>query len=115
MKPEHRIQNTDNFYQAWPELETKRTQEHKNIKAQKHKPYVFTTCGFCTSVLFLLLWFIPTATAQQDKQNIYVPQKDLPALLKPQDKAVLMDRKQFETLLAAAQAGDKKSGGCRGR
>ena len=37
------------------------------------------------------------------KPNLYVPYEGLPHLIEPADKAVLMDRAQFENLLAAAE------------
>ena len=39
-----------------------------------------------------------------DNPNIYVPYEDLAYLIAPAEKAVLMDRDEFETLLAAAKA-----------
>jgi hypothetical protein len=38
------------------------------------------------------------------ESNIYVPYEDMAQLIEPVDKAVLMDRAEFERLLAAAQA-----------
>ncbi|HUS90793.1 MAG TPA: hypothetical protein VM695_03045, partial [Phycisphaerae bacterium] len=50
----------------------------------------------------------PTAAddgpADANAPRLYVPYKDLPSLIDPADKAVLMERKAFERLLAAAEA-----------
>jgi len=42
--------------------------------------------------------------------NIYVPYQDLAGLIDPADKAVLMDRAEFEKLLAAAEANAQEAG-----
>jgi hypothetical protein len=44
------------------------------------------------------------ADADNDSPDIHVPYQDLARLLEPQDKAILMDRGEFERLLVAAQA-----------
>ncbi len=44
------------------------------------------------------------STDGMGNSNIYVPYEDLAHLIDPADKAVLMDRSEFETLLAAARA-----------
>ena len=43
------------------------------------------------------------------KPEIYVPYEDLAHLIDPADKAVLMDRDEFETLLAAARANERQA------
>ncbi|MHC4628040.1 MAG: hypothetical protein ACYTDV_13755, partial [Planctomycetota bacterium] len=43
------------------------------------------------------------ARAERLEPNIYVPYKDLAHLIDPADQAVLMDRGEFEALLAAAE------------
>ncbi|MHC4741965.1 MAG: hypothetical protein ACYS8Z_08650, partial [Planctomycetota bacterium] len=45
-----------------------------------------------------------TLRAEDFKPNLYVPYEDLVHLIAPADKAVLMDRREFETLLADAEA-----------
>ncbi|HUT30558.1 MAG TPA: hypothetical protein VMX13_12260 [Sedimentisphaerales bacterium] len=45
------------------------------------------------------------ADADNGSPNIHVPYQDLARLIEPQDKAILMDRVEFERLLAAARAG----------
>ncbi|MHC4353687.1 MAG: hypothetical protein ACYS0H_13325, partial [Planctomycetota bacterium] len=47
--------------------------------------------------------------AERDVPDIYVPYEDLAHLVDPADKAVLMDRDEFETLLAAARAGERQA------
>jgi len=48
--------------------------------------------------------------AEKLEPNIYVPYQDLAHLIDPADKAVLMDRGQFEKLLAAAEANAREAG-----
>ena len=65
-----------------------------------------------TAVVIILL-LVPVSTshaqvisprsAQQTKPKIYVPYSDLPVLIEPSNKAILMDRAEFEELLSAAQ------------
>lgn len=43
------------------------------------------------------------ASTEKQEPEIYVPYKDLPALIAPADKAILMERSQFEALLSAAE------------
>jgi hypothetical protein len=43
-------------------------------------------------------------SADKFKSNLYVPYEDLAELIEPQDKAILMDRAEFEQLLADARA-----------
>ena len=47
--------------------------------------------------------FISKTRADESKPDLYVPYKDLVHLIEPQDKAVLMDRAQFDKLLGAAE------------
>lgn len=47
--------------------------------------------------------------AEKLEPNIYVPYQDLAGLIDPADKAVLMDRGQFEKLLAAAEANAREA------
>jgi len=47
--------------------------------------------------------FISKTRADDSKPDLYVPYKDLAHLIGPQDKAVLMDRAQFDKLLVAAE------------
>jgi hypothetical protein len=47
--------------------------------------------------------FISKTRADDSKPDLYVPYKDLAHLIEPQDKAVLMDRAQFDKLLVAAE------------
>ncbi len=47
--------------------------------------------------------FISTTRADESRPDLYVPYKDLAHLIEPQDKAVLMDRAQFDKLLVAAE------------
>jgi hypothetical protein len=44
------------------------------------------------------------SSAEEFGPKLYVPYEDLVQLIEPQDKAMLMDRAQFELLLAAAKA-----------
>jgi autotransporter-associated beta strand protein len=44
------------------------------------------------------------APAQPAQTKVYVPYRDLPSLIDPSDRAVLMDRRAFAKLLAAAEA-----------
>ena len=68
-----------------------------------------TVIGFPT-VLFVLVGIMVSITVgYQSNPNIYVPYQDLPQVIEPTDKAVLMERIQFETLLAAAEANLKNS------
>ena len=46
----------------------------------------------------------PAQPAQTTQTKIYVPYRDLPSLIDPSDRAVLMDRQAFAKLLAAAEA-----------
>ena len=59
----------------------------------------------CWVIFMLAVWcFVPLIQAEPLKPDIYVPYEDLAHLIDPADKAVLMDRAEFETLLAAAEA-----------
>jgi hypothetical protein len=52
---------------------------------------------------------ISPVRAGKFKPNIYVPYEDLAELIDPTDKAVLMDRGEFENLLAAAEANAREA------
>lgn len=58
------------------------------------------------TILAALAVLSPAAQAADlgDAPRVYVPYKDLPSLIDPADKAVLMDREEFAKLLAAAEA-----------
>ena len=66
-------------------------------------------------LLALVGWagLLPTGIAEiradAGKPDIYVPYEDLAHLVDPADKAVLMDRDEFETLLAAARANEQQA------
>jgi hypothetical protein len=47
--------------------------------------------------------------AEKFEPKIYVPYQDLAQLVDPADKAVLMDRGEFEKLLAAAEANARQA------
>ena len=55
-------------------------------------------------ISLVVSFFAPLTQAEQLKPDLYVPYEDLAHLIDPADKAVLMDRAEFETLLAAAEA-----------
>ncbi|MCK4291736.1 MAG: hypothetical protein KAY65_00960 [Planctomycetes bacterium] len=54
-------------------------------------------------------YLISTARADEFKPNLYVPYQDLVHLIEPADKAVLMDRAEFEKLLAAAEQNEREA------
>jgi len=62
----------------------------------------------CLAILGVAAAVAEPAAAQRGPDEkaprIYVPQKDVAALIGPTDRAVLMDRKAFEKLLATAEA-----------
>ena len=58
---------------------------------------------FCAAVVAAWCLVCP-ARAERLEPNVYVPYEDLAQLIDPADQAVLMDRGEFETLLAAAKA-----------
>ncbi|OHB73522.1 MAG: hypothetical protein A2Z25_23685 [Planctomycetes bacterium RBG_16_55_9] len=61
-------------------------------------------------VIALVVWCFASMTqAEQSKPDLYVPYEDLAHLIDPADKAVLMDRAEFESLLAAAEANARAS------
>ncbi|MFC1634441.1 hypothetical protein ACFL5Z_06325 [Planctomycetota bacterium] len=61
-------------------------------------------------VIMALVWcFVSSTQAEQLGPDIYVPYEDLVHLIDPADKAILMDRAEFETLLAEAEAGARVS------
>lgn len=53
--------------------------------------------------IMLLPVLVLSAASGQSKPDIYVPYQDLPDLIDPANKAVLMERKQFDELLSAAE------------
>ena len=53
-------------------------------------------------VSMIIVFFGSSAFAQTP--SIYLPYEDMARLIDPQDKAVLMDRSEFEKLLKAANA-----------
>lgn len=61
-------------------------------------------------ITMVLAWcFVSLIQAEPLEPDIYVPYEDLAHLIDPADKAVLMDRAEFETLLAAAEANARAS------
>jgi hypothetical protein len=61
-------------------------------------------------IALILAWcFVCSVQAEELKPDVYVPYEDLAPLIEPADKAVLMDRTEFETLLAAAEANAQDS------
>jgi hypothetical protein len=58
----------------------------------------------CVAVTAAVWCLVSQVRAGQFEPNIYVPYEDLAELIDPTDKAVLMDRGEFEDLLAAAEA-----------
>ncbi len=58
-------------------------------------------------LIFIAIMLMPililSAASGQSKPDIYVPYQDLPDLIDPANKAVLMERKQFDELLSAAE------------
>jgi len=71
--------------------------------------------ALCLTILGAALAAGPPAAAQPaDDANaprLYVPYEDVPAVIGPADRAVLMDREAFAKLLAAAQANEKAAAG----
>ncbi|MHC4116139.1 MAG: hypothetical protein ACYSWO_01400 [Planctomycetota bacterium] len=58
----------------------------------------------CITVMILIWLLVCPARAERLEPNLYVPYEDLAHLIDPEDRAVLMDRGEFEALLAAAEA-----------
>ena len=54
-------------------------------------------------ILMLSLAIVSTCAAELSEPEIYVPFQDLPSLIDPSNKAILMDRAQFESLLSASR------------
>ena len=54
-------------------------------------------------IILLMLSIASSVFAEQSKSEIYVPYQDLPELIDPANKAILMEREQFEKLLSAAK------------
>ncbi|HUV64601.1 MAG TPA: hypothetical protein VMW24_11930, partial [Sedimentisphaerales bacterium] len=65
---------------------------------------------FCVAALMAVCCLGSSALAEESRPDIYVPYEDLARLIEPADKAVLMDRAEFEALLVAAEANAKDSG-----
>jgi hypothetical protein len=84
----------------------------KKLCSLVHFQLLYFSCSqyavSCKLLIFVFFFLIAAAAAQQDNPAIYVPYKDLPALIEPENKAVLMDRKQFDDLLASARAADMR-------
>ena len=51
-----------------------------------------------------------SSLAEESRPDVYVPYEDLARLIEPADRAVLMDRAEFEALLAAAETNARDSG-----
>lgn len=63
----------------------------------------------CVAVIMVVCCLVFSARAEELRPDIYVPYEDLAYLIEPADKAVLMDREEFEALLAAAEANARDS------
>ncbi|GAG27456.1 unnamed protein product, partial [marine sediment metagenome] len=63
----------------------------------------------CVAVIMVVCCLVFSARAEELRPDIYVPYEDLAYLIEPTDKAVLMDREEFEALLAAAKANVRDS------
>ena len=66
----------------------------------------FFVCKHYGLVILLIIlspMFVSTISAEQTSPEIYVPYRDLPELIDPANKAILMDRNQFEELLSASK------------
>ena len=68
-----------------------------------------STLMCCVAVIMVVCCLVFSARAQEVRPDIYVPYEDLAYLIEPADKAVLMDREEFEALLAAAKANAQDS------
>ena len=63
----------------------------------------------CVAVIMVICCLVFSAQAEELRPDIYVPYEDLAYLIEPADKAVLMDREEFEALLAEAEANARDS------
>ena len=69
----------------------------------------YRSIGTLITVVFVVSCLACTIGGADFKANIYVPYEDLAHLIDPADKAVLMNRREFEELLAVAEANAKEA------
>ncbi len=69
----------------------------------------YRSIGTLITVVFVVSCLACTVGGAEFKPNIYVPYEDLAHLIDPADKAVLMNRAEFEELLAVAEANAKEA------
>lgn len=80
------------------------------IRCLREAPFArYCKIGALIIVIIVAGCFASTASGSEFKPNIYVPYEDLAQLIEPVDKAVLMDRAEFEKLLTAAETRTRES------